>query len=219
MAMTLKQTKGGGGGHEKAPPGNHLAVLVGIFDMGTQENEFGGKVKVQHRAYFAWELTGEKIAGTTKNHVIGTDLTFSLNEKATLRKWIESRTGKTIPEDGADFDISSELGQPCMLSVVMNGEYPKIAGMAAVPAIFLKSVPKPTYPITLVELDQFKAGTPIPEWCPWLYGNELSDHIKACQELGGVKPKPKKREDGIQSAPVGGNPDGSPAKTGDMIPF
>ena len=217
MAMTLKQTKGGGK-QEKAPPGNHLAILVGIFDMGTHEITYKEKVSIQHRVYFAWELTGEVIAGTTKNHIIGTDLTFSLNEKATLRKWIESRTGKSIPEDGASFDIASELGQPCMLSVVMNGEYPKIAGMAAVPKNILKVFPNPTYPLTLVELDQFKAGTPIPEWCPWLFGNELADHIRACREMGGTKPQPKKREDTVQSSPVGLNPDGT-AKADDEIPF
>ena len=75
MSWTLTNT-GGGGGSEKPPVGNHLAVLVGIFDMGTQLDDFDpAKPRWQHQAYFVWELVGEKIAGTSKNHVIGAALT------------------------------------------------------------------------------------------------------------------------------------------------
>lgn len=189
MSFNLKVSKGSGGGSEKPPAGNHLAVLVGVFDMGTQENTFQGQdAKWQRRAFFVWELVGEKISGTKKNHVIGVDLTLSLNEKAKLRKWIEARTGKVIPE-GSEFDISKELGQPCMLNVVEKNGYPKIDGVAAVPSAFLKSMPPATYPLTAVDLDQFmsKAAT-IPEWCPWLYGSHLADHINACKEIGHAKP-------------------------------
>src|SRR5436190_14013268 len=104
-AWTMKPTKGGGeGGFAKAPPGNHAAVLVAIVDMGTHWNEFGGERKKQHKIYLVWELVGEQVAGTNRNHVIGVDLTYSLNEKAKLRKWIEARRGKPLPED-VEFDI------------------------------------------------------------------------------------------------------------------
>ena len=212
MALTLKVTNGSGGGTEKAPVGNHLALLVGIFEMGTQENTFQGQeTKWQRRAYFVWELVGEMITGTTKNHVIGIDLTFSLNEKATLRKWIEARTGKVISE--GQFDLATELGQPCMLNVVEKNGYPKIAGVAAVPQAFLKSLPKPGYTPTIVELEQFKTGTPIPDWCPWLYGSPLEDHIKACQEIGGPKPQPKRKSEQT-GAPAANN-----AVSNDPVPF
>src|SRR5687768_1016144 len=123
MSWSMTANKGGGGS-VKAPAGNHRAVLVGIFDMGRQwQDGFqGAEGKWQHRAYFVWELVDEPIAGTAKNHVIGIDLTLSLNEKAKLRKWIEARTGKAIP-DGTPFDPTTELGQPCMLNVVMKGDY------------------------------------------------------------------------------------------------
>lgn len=198
----MTANKGGGGG-EKAPPGNHLAVLVGVFSMGTQENDFQGDVTRQRRAFFVWELVGATIAGTTKNHVIGIDLNLSLNEKAKLRKWIEARTGKAIP-DGTPFNPATELGQPCLLNVVEKGGYPKIAGVAALP----KGMPNPTptYKPTLTTLDDFKANAGcIPEWCPWLYGSPLADHIRASIELAGDKPRPKKA-------------DGAPANA-DPIPY
>src|ERR1700722_9951352 len=149
--------KGNGGGYyEKAPAGNHPAVLVGIFDMGTQRNEFQGKESWQHRLYFVWELVTKKMTGTTgRNHHIGLDLTFSLNEKAKLRKLIEARTGKSIP-DGQEYEITNELGKPCLLNVVMNKDYPKIEGMAGAP----DGIPFPaaqTTPVAM-SLAQFRAG-------------------------------------------------------------
>ncbi len=209
-AWNMTPSKGGSGGAVKAPAGNHLAVLVGIFDMGHQEDDFDpNKVRWQHRAYFVWELVGEPIAGTNKNHVIGIDLTLSLNEKAKLRKWIEARTGKPIP-DGVPFDPTSELGQACFLNVIEKNGYPKVDGVAAVPKGI--PVPKSSYAPVAVTLSEFKAGTAIPDWCPWLYGNELAEHIKASRELGGAKPRPKKAG---AVAPAGDATDNSD----DPIPF
>lgn len=209
-AWTMTASKGnGGGGSEKAPAGNHLAALVGIFDMGTQLDDFDPqKEKWQRRAFFVWELLGVKVTGQDRNHVIGIDLTLSMNEKAKLRKWVEARTGKPIP-DGTPFDPTSELGQPCMLNVIMKGDYPKVDGVAGVPAAFLASCPKPGYKPVAISLDEFKEGATIPDWCPWLYGSELSEHIKACREIGGSKPRPKKHD----------GPAPATATTGDKIPF
>lgn len=208
-AWSMTAGKGQGGGTEKAPPGNHVAVLVGIFDMGRQWQEPFDKSKegyYQHRAYFVWELVNEQIAGTTgKNHVIGIDLTLSLNEKAKLRKWVEARTGRVIP-DGSAFDPTTELGQPCMLNVVEKNGYPKVEGVAAVPKG--TTVPGPTYTPVAVLLSEFEAGTPIPDWCPWLYGSPLADHINACEEIGGDRPKPRK---GQQQQTQGGQTRGGGA--------
>lgn len=192
MSWAMTASKGGGGGAVKAPAGNHLAVLVGLFDLGHQLDDFDpAKSKWQHRAFFVWELVGEKVAGTDKNHLIGIDLTLSLNEKAKLRRWIEARTGKPI-QDGATFDPTTELGKPCMLNVVEKNGYPKVDGVAAVPAAFLKSLPPAGYAPVAVRLDEFQAGTPIPEWCPYLYGSPLAEHVRASREIGGAKPTPKK---------------------------
>lgn len=211
------KSTGEGGNFAKPPAGNHSAVLVAIIDMGEQHSEFGGESKWQHRAYFVWELVGEQIAGTKKNHVIGIDLTVSLNEKAKLRKWIEARAGKPIP-DGVEYEIDKELGQPCLLNVVMKGDYPKVEGVAALPKGM--PVPKPSYPLTLISLDEFSDGKAVPEWVPWLYGEALEDHIRRSKELGGKgEGKPKGESKSIakdEPSPIGA--DGT-VPEGDPIPW
>lgn len=191
--------KSGGGSKEKPPAGNHLAILVGLFDMGKQWQEPFNPAKDKGyyawRAYFVWELCGEAITGADKNHVIGIDLSLSTGERSKLRKWVEARTGKPLAEP---FNPTTELGQPCLLNVVEKNGYPKVEGMAALPKGM--PVPKPTYPVTALSLDEFKAGAPLPEWVPWLYGSPLEDHIKASQELGGPKPTPKKKADAAPAA-------------------
>lgn len=181
------ETSSGGEGQkfEKPPAGNHAAVLVGIFDMGTQEIDYQGKSKWARSAFFVWELVLAKMTGTTGvNHVIGRDLTVSLFDKATLRKFIEARTGKKLSDD-AEYDISQELGKPCMLNVILKNNYPKVDGVAGVPAglPFPEAQRKPV----AMTLDQFRAGEKIPEWVPWLYGRPLEEKIKECKELAKSK--------------------------------
>lgn len=185
--------KSGAGKTEKPPAGNHLAILVGLFDMGKQWQEPFNPAKDKGywawRAFFVWELTGEEIAGTGKNHVIGIDLSLSTGDRSKLRKWVEARTGRPLVEP---FDPTTELGQACLLNVIEKNGYPKVDGMAALPKGM--PVPKPTYPVTALSLDDFKGGTPVPEWVPYLYGSPLEEHIRACQEIGGAKPQPKKKD-------------------------
>lgn len=211
--MSFKMTAGaGGGGGEKPPAGNHLAVMVAAVDMGTQLHDYQGKVSWRRDIYLLWELVGAPIAGTTgKNHVIGTALTMSLNEKATLRAWVQARTGKMIA-DGAEFDITSELGQPCLLNVIEKGGYPRIEGVAAVPKGF--PLPTATYKPVAISLDEFKTNPGIiPEWVPWHYGNPLAEHIKACKEIGGPKPVSKKSQQAGAESPS------SDGTSKDPIPF
>lgn len=191
MGWNMKATASGGGS-VKAPAGNHMAVLIGIFDMGTQDDKFD-QTKARPQVCLVWELVNEQIAGTTKNHVVSAAVTRSLNEKATLRKWVESRTGKRIVND-EEYDLSSELGTACMLNVVANDKgYPRVESVAALPNMKGLTVPKPTYTPAIVSLEEYKAGAKIPDWAPWLFGSSLDDHIKASQEMGGPPAKPAKQ--------------------------
>lgn len=179
-----KASKGGDGNFERAPAGNHPAVLIGLIDMGTQENNFQGNVTWQHRAYFVYELVNEKMqTAPGRNFILAVDLTVSMNEKAKLRKWIEARTGKQIP-DGVEYDISQELGQPVLLNVVLNKDgYPKIESVGSVPRGM--NVAKPQNTPTTMTLDEFRAGAPVPSFCPYLYGEPLANVIKRAQEITG----------------------------------
>jgi len=184
-SWNLKPGGSGGGSSEKPPAGNHPATLVAIIDMGEQWQEAfkpGDKSYWARRAYFVWELTSEKKSGTDKNHVIAIDLTMSLGEKSKLRKFIEARTGKKLPQDSG-YDILAELGQPCLLNVVEKNGYPKIDGVSALPKGFPAT--QPTYPLTAITLDEFVKGEAIPDWVPWLYGRNLGDHIRESKQIAG----------------------------------
>lgn len=212
-----KQTakKGGEGSFEKAPPGNHMAILVALIDLGEQYDEYGGEGKWTHRAYFVWELVAERMSGSKRNHVIGIDLNVSLTEKAKLRKWIEARTGKAIP-DGAEYDISRELGQPCLLNVVTKNDFPKIDSLGALPKGM--PVPTPTYPPTLIGLDDFRAGTPVPEWVPYLYAESIPDVIRRSKEMGGeAATRRKGKAEKTESAPA--SKDAMTSAYDDTIPW
>lgn len=175
---------GGGGGGEKAPPGNHPAVLVAIVGMGTQKSDYQGVVKWNRRAFFVWELVTKKNSLSGKNHLIGIDLTMSFAEKAKLKAFVESWQGRAIPA-GESFDVSELLGKPCLLSVKMKGDWPRIDGVAAVPEL-MTVPPSQTKPLAwTLAGKQPNTVLDIPEWVPWLYGKSLSEHVKACKEWGG----------------------------------
>lgn len=208
-AWTQKANKSNGEGFEKAPAGNHPAVLVAMIDMGTQENNFQGTIKWEHRAYFVYELVScKKQSDPAHNHLIATDLNVTLNEKAKLRKWIEARTGRQIP-DGVEYDISQEVGQPCLLNVVMKGDFPKIEGLGSVPTGL--PVPPPQYKPMTMTLDEFRKGAPIPDWVPWIFGEKLADRINRCQEISGKGPSAPNGQPPAPPPPAGQAPPPAPS--------
>jgi hypothetical protein len=185
MAWTKRATKSseGGGDFERAPAGNHPAVLVALIDMGTQvvEGFQGAPSKEQHRAYMVWELVAEQDS-SGKNFLVGHDINISLHEKAKLRKWIEARSGKPIP-DGVEYDLSSELGKPCLLNVVEKNGYPKVDGVSGVPKG--TTVAKAKHAPVSWELEQYagSGNIEVPDWIPWLFGRPISEHIMECREI------------------------------------
>ncbi len=177
-AWKTKATNKADGEFPKAPPGNHPAVIVAMIDMGMQENDFKGVKTIQHRAYFCWELVNEAVAGTKgTRHVIGLDVTVSLNEKAKLRKWVEALFGKKIPE-GGEFEVDKLLGRKCLLSISEKNGWPKVDGMAALPKGLACADPqhKPfLWNLTDIKED---GSIELPDWIPWLYGEPLKEHIR-----------------------------------------
>ncbi len=187
--------QGHGVGHVRAPAGNHIAVCVGLIDLGTQwQDPFqggagGDKGHWAHKVYMVWELVNERIAGTEKNHVIACDLTLSLHEKAKFRHIVEGRTGKRLSAE-SEVDPAAELGQACMLNVLEKNGYPRVSTVGALP----KGIPvgKASYPLTSVTIEAFISGAAVvPEWVPYLFGCSVEDHMRASQEMGGPKPVSK----------------------------
>jgi len=95
-----------------APEGLHNAVCVDVVDLGLKDTEWGKK----HKCRLVWEIEATRNDG--KRFLIMKEYGVSLNEKATLRKDIQSWRGKPLTSDELrKFDLESLIGRGCQLVV------------------------------------------------------------------------------------------------------
>jgi hypothetical protein len=121
--MGLIAKESGGGGFTQVPEGVHRAVCYSVYDLGTHFDE---KFSKRNRSVlFVWELPDERIDlekdGQTKNlpRAISKKYTLSLNEKANLRKDLQSWRGRAFTsEELAGFDLQKVIGKPCQIQVI-----------------------------------------------------------------------------------------------------
>ncbi len=151
-----------------APAGNHLARLSSCIDLGHQSVDWKGETKIMHKMVLTWELHGEDETGGKlltddgKPLIVSKRYTVSLGDQSTLRKDLESWSGKKMTtEDRKNFDMKNLLGKFCMLSVVHSedGKYANVSGISAVPTALRNSLPEAINPVThfwLQEFDQAK---------------------------------------------------------------
>ena len=134
-----------------APAGNHLARLYSIIDIGHQETVWKGETKIMHKVVFTWELHGEDNDGQPlktdddKPLIVSKRYTVSLGDQSTLRKDLESWSGKKMTEeDRKGFDLKTLLGKFCMLSVVHSedGKYANISSINSVPSAIRNAIPE-----------------------------------------------------------------------------
>jgi hypothetical protein len=105
---------------ELPPAGTHSAVCYRVIDLGTQDSSYKGQPKRQHKVMISWELPDEKMKDG-RPFTISQRYTWSMSEKAALRRDLESWRGK--PFTDADFgeggfDIRKLLGVGCLLTIV-----------------------------------------------------------------------------------------------------
>jgi hypothetical protein len=230
-SMTATATTATDKQYEIPPSGQQAAVLIGVIDLGTHEQESqandGTKSFWDRRSVLlVWELTDCKMTGMkNQNHVIAQEYTVSFSNKANLRKLIEGWSGNKF-KDGDQFDVETLLvpkpgakpvGKPCVVNVVhgktaKNKDYAKVDGVAK-PMKGVTIPPAQNEPLVFDILDP-KQEIPAALWIPFVYGAKHSDLIKSSKEWkNGRKPLPKKDE-----APA--EPDNSPAPDdGGEIPF
>ena len=180
---------GGGPGFELPRPGNHLAVLVALIDLGSHEEEYrtpgqAAKVRTARKVMLTWELVNEKIAGQARNHVVYKEYGLNFHKMGNLRKDLENWHGAPYAEE-AEIDLTKILGKPCLVSVTHHvaasgKKYVKVTAVSALPdGMPLK---QPTYkPFAwFVGCDD-----PIPtqEWLPYVIGEAVKDKILRCLEL------------------------------------
>lgn len=185
MAMKLTATKSQGGDYEYPEPGNQVAVLVGIIDLGTVKKNFKGQEYDAREVLFVWELTTQQMTGSTFNHVVGLSYTLSFGEKSNLRKMVAKWRGKPFAE-GEEIDISVMLGKSCLLDVQPSGKedkkYVKLDPLCAAQLPKGTTCPAAKRKPVMWEIE---GNDQLPEhldWLPWLYIETVQDRIKRSNE-------------------------------------
>ena len=127
-------------GPEFTPPpaGTHIAICYRVLDLGTQQTEYMGQQKRQHKVMISWELPDERMEDG-KPFTVHQRYTFSSNEKAKLRQDLEAWRGAPFKDSDfgpGGFHLSKLLGVPCLLTLVhetKNGQtYANIRGIGKI---------------------------------------------------------------------------------------
>lgn len=110
-----------------APQGTFPAVCVDEIDLGKVENKRFGTVRNMVR--LVWQIDEEMDAETAakfkmpvgSRYILTQDYTASLDEKAKLRKHLQSWRGKAFTQvELFGFDLETVVGVPCLLGIVHN---------------------------------------------------------------------------------------------------
>ena len=126
--------KASSGTFPQAPIGNHVARCIRIYDLGTQQEEYKGKIMHKEKILIQWELPNE-LMDDGQPFAVGKFYTNSLSEKSNLLPDLENWRGKAFTnEELGGFDLTAVAGKPCMISVVHNENgKARVGGIAAIP--------------------------------------------------------------------------------------
>jgi hypothetical protein len=116
-----------------APEGNHVAIIIQLIDLGTQDTGFGLKPQIMLR----WELCDE-LRDDGLPHLISRPYALSMSKNATLRGDIEAWRGRDFGRgEAGDFELQELLGTAGMLNVIhrANGDslWANVGALAPLP--------------------------------------------------------------------------------------
>jgi hypothetical protein len=99
-----------------APEGLHCAVCVDVEDLGLKDWGYGEQEKIR----ISWQI--EEISPENdKPYLVHKSYTLSLNEKANLRKDLETWRGRKFSREELEgFDLEVLLGVNCQLQLIHN---------------------------------------------------------------------------------------------------
>ncbi len=109
--------------YDVVPAGNHVARVYRVLNIGTIPEIYMGENKMVNKVMIGFELLNErKVFKADKGeepYVISREYTFSMAEKANLRKLVEGMLGVALRDDEAEaFDFSDIVGKECLLNVI-----------------------------------------------------------------------------------------------------
>jgi hypothetical protein len=117
MGTTLSST-GGGKTFAPAPSGNHRALCIAVYDIGTQLVNYQTGPKWKKKIILSWELVDETMEDG-RPFTLSSTFTASLHENSSLRPFLDNWRGRAFSEEELKgWDIKNVLGAPCLLSVI-----------------------------------------------------------------------------------------------------
>lgn len=165
MGLTLKET---GAAFELCPAGTYQARCYAIADLGSQAINFNGETKLMQKLVILWELS-ERMQDD-RPFAISKFYTASLNEKANLRKDLESWRGRAFtPEELEGFSMAKVVGTNCLLNVIhskdkQGRDRADISSIMALP----KGMPslEPVNDLVYLDFDDFDSNAyeRLPQW-------------------------------------------------------
>lgn len=171
MGLTIS---GGAGGPEfkRLEPGTYVGRLVGLYDLGTQETTWQGKVKKGPKVVLEFEvLDPDQVRDDGKPFKISSTMTASLHEKASLRQMIEAWRGRPFTEaEVQKFELGVLAGQYALVSVVRETgtdgrQYTSLKSVA--PLMKGQAKPAGVWPVVVFDLstkDALDIYDKLPEW-------------------------------------------------------
>lgn len=113
MAIIAKNE---GGNFELPTPGMAQGVITKVLDMGLQPTPYGDK----HKVAVVWETN--RILSKGDRFVTAKMYTLSLNDKAMLRKDIESILGRKLTKEeiAAGYDVELLVGKNCFINIAIT---------------------------------------------------------------------------------------------------
>lgn len=117
---------------EQPPIGMHQAVCSMVCDIGTHKGEYQGRQTMRHQIVIIWEINEKKQFGkfAGERFQLSRFYTLSLDQKATLRKDLQSWRGQPFTsEELKGFDIERLKGANCFLNVIHVEDKAKISAI------------------------------------------------------------------------------------------
>jgi len=179
--MSFKAPVGSSVKRELIPEDSFQSVCYALFDLGTHDSDYQGNVTEKREVVLIFEIPslrieyekdGEKLEGPK---VISKRYTWSMHEKANLRKDMETWRGKSFTDlEAADFDFEQLLGANCIIQVMhkekSNGDkYAKIGSITKTLKGMEKLNPENpkgffTFIAPYVENGEMNFADSMPEW-------------------------------------------------------
>jgi hypothetical protein len=183
---------GGQGDYVLCPAGNYPATIVGLFDVGFQDDtKSDGSPTQTRKLCVAFELAKKRPDGTP--FVLAERYTWSMRDNSNFYGLVCNMTGAKFRE-GDKFDPRALVGQPCMVQVNNSQSkkdpsktYHNIGGVAQFP----EGLPAPTATIEpLVYSVHQGTEPPACRWMPYIYGESVHDMARNSAELRKLRAAP-----------------------------